>query len=131
MNDPHVEYLKYHGETPAHITYKSPTPLNGETPEFKYRLEQDSGLNVLTVEMKKHYALESDACAAVEPFLKDWQVWAALHGNMNAITFRLKDAHVVDQAATPGDRHVFGRISMGVTLKGIVDASVVAKDYPA
>jgi len=118
MNDPHVEWLKYRAEAAPHISYTNPRPVTGETPQFKYRLERDGGQDVLTLEMKTHYPSEGEACAAVRPFLEDWEVSVALHGNPDQLKFRLIGSHVTDRAPAAGVHHVLVGSGIGMTVSG-------------
>ncbi len=98
MRDPHVVSLTYHLETGDTVTFDAP-PLVHEADLFTLRLEDD----VLTVEMKEHFAKVEDAREAVEPLLTSWEAYAAL-ANRNEITFEYKDAEVIDRdPPKPGD----------------------------
>jgi hypothetical protein len=130
MNDPHVEWLKYRVETAPHLSYGKPPPVTGDTLEFKYRLERDASQDVLTLEMKAHYASEGDACEAVRPFLEDWEVSAALGGKLDQLKFRLAGSHVIDLAPADGVHHARLGAGIGLALKGVAEAAVVMNAYP-
>ena len=74
MNDPHIEALHYsvrHGEG---VDYGKAPPLSHETPGFTVRIENGRA----EVTMKSHHATVETARAEFEPFLRAWELTAAL-----------------------------------------------------
>lgn len=98
MRDPHVVSLTYQLNTDESVTFDAP-PLQHETNAFALRLADD----VLTVEMRAHFATIEEARQAVEPLLTSWAAYVAL-ANRNEIAFEYEDVEVVDRDPTaPGD----------------------------
>lgn len=96
MRDPHVVSLRYRLETDERTRYNDPAPLEYEAGEFHLRLQEA----VLTCEMKEHHSTERDARAAVEPFLRSWELDAALTRG-DIVRFVFEEADTVDRNPPP------------------------------
>ena len=84
MNDPHVESLRYLLKVDEqHGRFDNPPPLEYETEAFKLRLEND----VLIVEMKEHHPSVQSAKLAVDPMLRDWELYTALERSHRWMSF--------------------------------------------
>ena len=118
MRDPHVVSLTYRLETDDSLSFDAP-PLEHETEAFALCLDDD----VLTVEMKAHFASVEAARDAVEPLLTSWEVHVAL-ANRDEIAFEYEDAEVVDRnPPEPGDDVVL-RPDSGVYRMSLSEPSI-------
>jgi hypothetical protein len=92
MRDPHVVSLTYQLKTSESVTFDAP-PLEHETEVFSLRLEDD----VLTVEMKEHFASVDTARKVTENFLVSWEAHVSLTKGRGEISFKYGDAEVIDR----------------------------------
>ena len=97
INDPHVESVTYRVVKPDYVTYHNPSPVAGELPGFRYRLED----GVVTAEMKEHHATVEAARECVEVFLRAWELDAALAADKNEFGFAFQRSNVVDRTPVP------------------------------
>jgi hypothetical protein len=97
MRDPHVEKLLYevHGEGP--VSYKDPEPLS-----FSNQLGEFAVVSgVLSFEPVEHFATEEAAKAAVDPFLRSWEIGTDLTLNVGEIRFKYSRAEMIDRDPPP------------------------------
>lgn len=80
MSDMHVKNLFYRLVTEPDVTFHKAPPREGETPEFKYRIDSQH----LTIEMKDHYSVGTEARKHVEPYLRAWQIDSGISFGRNA-----------------------------------------------
>jgi hypothetical protein len=128
MRDPHVETLHYE-LVPSERTSFSAPPLVAERSAFKLQLADGH----LTVEMREHYASESEARDSVDPFLRAWEIQHALWAGSAEIHFKFERSKIIERdPPQPGAPQtielssiVHGRAIVGATL------SVTRGSYPA
>ena len=70
MRDPHVERLHYNFHGEAGISYGDPPPLSFSNYIGKFSLQNQK----LVVEPTDHYSSQDMARAAVDPFLRCWEI---------------------------------------------------------
>ena len=98
MNDPHITSLSYRLklQEPS-AEWNSPPPVTAEREGFVARLEAEG----LVLEMHDHYAEVESARQVVRPFLRAWEVSAALDGRR--IVFEFESAQVIDRNPPTGE----------------------------
>lgn len=97
MKDPHVERLHYRLVHDDSVTYADCEPVEYETDAFALRLADSE----LTVEMKEHHPTEQAARAAVEPFIRAWEIDVALRRRRGDLAFHFDKAHIIDRDPPP------------------------------
>jgi hypothetical protein len=70
MNDPHVEVLYYKLEHGEHVDFSKAVPLTHEERDFSIHLAN----RCAQITMKTHFPSLQEARAAVEPFLRAWEL---------------------------------------------------------
>jgi hypothetical protein len=98
MNDPHVQALHYRIKHADSVDFDKAPPLEHEEPGFSVRIEKGQA-NVVT---KDHYATSESARAVVEPFLRAWELSAALFSVVDKFEFLFEYGDVIDRSPTPG-----------------------------
>ena len=129
MRDPHVESLHYTLDTSYSLKFSNPPPIEGDQPEFKFKLEGDR----LTATMKGHFAAAAEARIRVEPFLRAWELDDAVRQGRQQITFKYDKPTMIDRdPPKPGEPqiiHVEGIAQR--EYRWISDADLDAPTYPA
>jgi hypothetical protein len=113
MNDPHVESLYYrieHGD----VDYAKAPPLEHQQPGFNVRIENAHA----QIDMKDQHAAIAEARGAVEPFLRAWELAAALNFGPGQWQFVYDRANVVDRNPTPGALHAADLVLPGTGFMG-------------
>lgn len=128
MRDPHVESLIYKLQTAQNVTYDNPSPLEIDYEEFSSRLDND----VLTCQMEVHYPSIEAARRVVDPYLRAWEIDAALNFGRGEIRFIYENGKVVDRnPALPGEPQVLKISSTGhLHFSGTATIHVTRKQYP-
>ena len=128
MRDPHVVSLRYRVETDKTVRFDNPPPVERETKAFRMRLSDGT----VTFEMKKHYASKETARECVEPYLRTWEVAAALSQGRKEIGFAFEKAEVVDRDPPPPGTHQVIRPEAieSVIVGGTVTLSITRGQYP-
>jgi len=126
MRDPHVVALRYRFESSSALTFADPPPLERKTNEFRVRLAND----LVTFEMKTHYAEVGLARAVAEEYLRSWEVDAALVFDFDAIKFRFIEPEIVDRNPEPGGPAVVV-VTRTVTVPvDVTITHIVRSNYP-
>jgi hypothetical protein len=98
MGDPHVVALRYRVAHPENSTFEDPAPVSASTEHADLTLE----LGGLVATLRVHYSTVVAARASVDPFLRAWELDAALRfGGHREIWFEFTGADVVDRAPPP------------------------------
>jgi hypothetical protein len=98
MNDPHVEALHYSVKHAEHVDYDKARPLTHDTPDFTVRIENGRA----EVRMKSHHATEEAARAEVAPFVRVWELTAALELGPGEFELAYDRATIIDREPAPG-----------------------------
>lgn len=98
MNDPHVESLFYRIEHSDSVDYAKAPPLELPEPKFTIRIKNEWA----RIDMRDHYSAERDARDVVEPFLRLWELTAALNRNPGEWQFVYDRANIIDRNPAPG-----------------------------
>ncbi len=98
MNDPHVVALYYNLKHAEHVDYDKAGRLEHNQPGFRVTLEEDRA----QISMTAHHATAEDARAEVEPFLRQWELTAALQFRPGEFEFSYVNADIIDRDPTPG-----------------------------
>jgi hypothetical protein len=122
MRDPHVVSLDYRLVAAETVTFsKLAAPVEAESDGFKVRLVEDS----LVVEMLDHHASEESARAAVEPYLRAWEISHALQvGGQPEFSFEFVRAEVNDRDPPPPGTPQTIELSGLVHSRAILSATV-------
>jgi hypothetical protein len=127
MNDPHVAALLYQVEHSPTFDYEKAQPCECDLPEFHIRIES----NQATVEPKDHFACAGEARAIVEPFLRVWELDAALtRDDPGVLRFVYLRQKIVDRSPTPGVVVMHAQpLSLTLSL-GTVVPRLGLREYP-
>lgn len=130
MNDPHVASLRYRLVTDESVSFEAP-PITSETDTFALRLEDD----VLTVDLKSHFATVDEARGHIEEFLSAWEVDMALQHGQREVTFDFEDAEVIDRDPSPrgGTRSAtlgYGKAATAAAFGFEAKAHIKRTEYP-
>lgn len=127
MNDPHVVALHYRIETPETVTYDSPPAVEEETPQFTARLTEGRA----TVTLKEHFATAEAARELVDPYLRAWELAAALQFGRVELCFVFERPDIIDRNPTPGT--ITGAVCFlaSASLSGTAIVRTIRREYPA
>jgi hypothetical protein len=128
VRDPHVVALNYTLVTdPEAFEYKNPPAVDHETPAFRVRLADGR----LRAEMIEHYATPEAAREIVDPFVRAWEIDAALRRGRRECRFEFDRPEMIDRNPEPGVAIAYLG-SMTLRATGTVRwAKVIATTYPA
>jgi len=127
MRDPHVVSLHYTLETGQQLVFNDPPPVERELDSFIIRL--DNGR--LHVEMKDHFSTVVAARLEVEPFLRSWEIKAALRYGPDAITFAFDGPEVIDRDPPPPGASVIAPMAGAATIgSGCTVVQFTRTEYP-
>lgn len=102
MNDPHVVTLVHRVKHDASVKYDKAKPLEHDTPAFTVRVCDGRA----RFEMKAHFATAEAAREAVEPFIRAWEVIAALDRGPGEFELAFENVEIVDRKPIAGALHV-------------------------
>lgn len=98
MRDPHVEYLFFTVDSGrGNMSYQNPKAISFDNDIGNFHLENGK----LTVELKKHFSDESQACEEVDSFLRTWEIQADLMHHPGEIRFTFEGSEIVDRNPPP------------------------------
>ena len=98
MNDPHVAALHYRINHADTTDYDNAPTLEHQEAEFSIRIEKGKA----TTTMKGYYATSEAARALVEPFLRAWELSAALVDASDNFEFVFEASEIVDREPASG-----------------------------
>jgi hypothetical protein len=132
--DPHVQALRYALKTDASLRFEDPPPLEHETDAFRLLLDQGK----LRVEMKEHHPTVASARAAVDRYLRGWELDFQLRHGRRSLWFDFEDSELVDRDPHPAGvvvgvadiqlGAISGTITATSTARGTIHGSM--KAYP-
>jgi len=128
MNDPHVKYLIYKLKLDKNISFDKPPALKEVYQVFEITLEND----LLTVEMRDHFAEEAKARRVVDPFIKCWELDIALTQGRREVQFEFVTAEIIDRnPSTPGQSQTIEAGAGMIAITGFeAIVQVTRKNYP-
>ena len=100
MRDPHVVSLRYRLVPDETVSFDNPPPVEWKTEAFRLLLED----GIATVEMVEHCSSERTAKERVEPYLRAYEVYAALNlDGLQEIHFEFDETgtQVIDRSPPP------------------------------
>ncbi len=128
MRDPQVTRLHYDIGSGPDISYRDPPPVafTNELGAFSLHAE------CLTIDLVEHFPTQSEARAAVEPFLRGWEIEADLTGHFGAIRFKFAKADVVDRdPPKPGEpRTIHVGVASTIAVAGNITVQIGLRKYP-
>jgi hypothetical protein len=95
--DLHVVSLQYSLKPSERHSYQNPPPVAFERDVARFSLSEGT----LTCEMKTHFSTVPDACAAVDPILRAWEVDSDLRHNRGALRFKFSGADIIERSPCP------------------------------
>src|SRR5271156_2777707 len=99
MNDPHAVALYYTVKHADNVDYERAVALEYDVqPGFTVRIEKGR----VEITMKSHHATAQDARDEVDPFLRVWELTAALQFRPLEFEFIYDHADIIDRQPTPG-----------------------------
>ena len=99
MNDPHVVALIYRVTHSEGVNFDEAEPLEFETSQFTVRVEKGTARFTLKVD----YSDVTEACTAIEPFIRMWEMWDALNPELSGFRLVYSTSDVVDRNPPPGN----------------------------
>jgi hypothetical protein len=128
LRDPHVVALQYRLETEPNLTFENPPPVDDERDAFHLRLE--NGFAVF--QLNHHFSKVEDARGAVDPYLRAWEIDAALASGQPEIRFIFGHADVVDRNPPPPGSYGVVAVEdvVAISAVGSVTVRVGRKQYP-
>lgn len=130
MNDPQVVALNYIVEHGNAVSYENAAPLRDcKSPEFDLTVED----NIARFELKRHYADEDEARAAVEPFIRHWEFMSEMRGGPSSFRLRYTNPEIIDRnppPPEPGVQHIRASVHLGGTLSVKAELTVLQTHYP-
>ena len=119
MNDPKVQALYYRVGHDDTIDYAKAPPVEHFEPNFRIRIADGKA----EVEPIVTYRSIDEARAAVEPFLRMWEVKATLERGPGELTFAYQCAEVIDRNPTDARAVLAGIGSVGVGVTAVLHVS--------
>lgn len=126
MNDPHVEALHYSVQHAENVDYDQASPLSHDTPDFTVRIENGRA----EITMKSHHATAETARAEVEPFLRAWEMTAALAYAPGDFRLVYDQAEIIDRNPTPGIVNVLVPGAAVFSAAGTLGVHIGRSKYP-
>ena len=128
MNDPCIQTLHYSVGHAEDVDYDKAHPLIHNTPNFTVRIEDGR----CEVTMKTHCATVAAAQAEVEPFLRAWELTAALQFRPGDFELAYERATIIDRNPTPAaDINAVAVMKIAnVSLSATLSAHVGRSKYP-
>jgi hypothetical protein len=126
MNDPHVETLYYRVKHAEGVDYENARRLEYENERFKMSIEKGSA----QITMKIHHASLEHARATVEPFLRAWELVAALEYRLGDFELVYERADVIDRNPRPSTYTLHAESGGIVITMGTVNLRVSRSKYP-
>lgn len=125
MRDPHVARLRYRLVPVKTVSFDQPPAVEGGTEAFRMRLAD----GILTFAMVEHHASEESARRCVEPYLRAWELDAALRLGHPQIGFDFERAEIVDRdPPPPGTAQVIHAVAVAEGV-GVVESLTVHMTY--
>jgi hypothetical protein len=126
MNDPHIETLYYNVDHAKGVDYAKADPLSRDMPGFTGRIENGR----CEVTMKTHHATVETARAEVEPFLRAWEMTAALAFTPGELRFFYHQFKMIDRDPL-GGRPIVPGSSTSVDIAIRISPTQIARSkYP-
>ncbi len=114
-------------EHAEHVDYTKSKPLSVSTPDF----DIDVADFRVTIAMKSNHASVAAARAVVEPFLRAWELDAALRYGPRSLAFEYERGYLIDRQPTPGVHAMIAEpISMTLSV-GAVKMVLGLSAFPA
>jgi len=128
MRDPHVVALHYRLETGPQLAFNDPSPMTWDLDAFTLQLSDGQ----LSVEMKDHFATVDAAQREVEPYLRSWEIDAALKYGAGAMRFRFDRPRMIDRdTPPPGASSVITPMAAEVVVVGEIPVvRAIRGQYP-
>lgn len=123
MRSPHVKELRYRLVMRDDYHYEAPA-VQHEAAGFRARLEGET----LRIEMKEHFATEEEAKTLVQPFVRAWEISAALDLGLGALGFSFEGSEILDRDPEPGIINVHDVVH--IHLLESAKISIVSMKYP-
>ena len=102
MNDPRVVALHYRIEREDSVNYSNAEPVDHEEEGFRIRIEEGRACFV----MKDDHPTVDSALEAVNSYIRNWELDAALTSKPNEFKLKYVRSEIVDRKPTPGEHRV-------------------------
>ena len=102
MNNPHINKIFYSLVTNDKLSFKNCPALIIEEETHKFILEND----ILTCELITHFPDIDSARELIEPFLRAWELDAALKNGSEYFNFVFKKAEIINSAPSPNNASI-------------------------
>ncbi len=125
MNDPYVAALRYRIEHSRSTDYSEAEPIDHEEDDFSIRVE-DGRVCFL---MKERYATVDSAKEVVEPYIRSWELDAALRSQPGVFKLKFERAKIERPQPIPG-KHEVSADPTYWTFETSVPEVTVSRPYP-
>jgi hypothetical protein len=98
MSKPQVSSLTYRVATTDFFEFENPADLTFDTQDFKGRISA----GVLTLNPKLHFTTEEEARALADPFVRAWEIHAALRQGRPPFHFEFQGSLIIDRSSGHG-----------------------------
>lgn len=128
MHDPHVETIHYKVGSVETISYDNPKPMTFSNHLGEFSLSNGK-LQVTPVE---HFASENETCAAIDPFLRAWEISTDLNSNFGMVRFEFERVALVDRAPRPPGGSIVVSLEGAsmVMVASSVSLHLTCREYP-
>ena len=115
--------------SPDEVSYEGANQLSFESGALSLILDDA----VLAIQPKSHYASVEDARADIDPFLRSWEIDAALRFGRSELRFRYDDAEIIDRNPPPPGASQTLKVSAAgsVSVVGNLTVMVNRVEYPS
>jgi hypothetical protein len=109
VNDPHVSHLRYRLIPASFVELVDGPAIEVETNAFRAKLAE----SYLILEMRAHFASESEARCVGDPFANGWSIASGLRRGRAEVAFEFEAAEIVDRAPpSDGQGHASASLRM-------------------
>lgn len=128
MNDPHVVVLLYRIEHDNTVKYDEALPIEHEEAAFRIKVADKQ----VRIELKEYYNTEDAALTAVGPYIRSWELGAALHGRPSQFRLKFQRSEIIDRNQPPADPREVRLSALPLTAQATLSQPTFAmtKEYP-
>ena len=99
MNDPHVVALLYSIEHDSTVKYDEALPIEHEEDTFRIKISDKQ----VRIELREHYATADATLTAVGPYIRSWELGAALDERPGQFRLKFQRSEIIDRNQPPAD----------------------------
>lgn len=128
MRDPHVASLRYRLVSGAMVRFADPAPVESATEDFRVKVEN----GVAVFHILKHFSSTEAARAEIDPYVKAWEIRAALELEVaaDALKFEFEGTEIIDRDPPPASARLQSVALVGVASLTAVGTATLTKHLP-